>query len=86
MTLRDLVGSLWPLLPVVAGGPEGAGPNVQTSVIRRARWRRGYLVLDLGDDGVASVPLPPGCAELTRRRLRELEGLTVVAAGDLCLA
>ena len=85
MTLMEICGT-WPLLPAVGGGPEGAGPNVETSVIVRASSRGGYLVLNLGDDGVASVPLPRGHAELAPKTLEELEGLTVVEAAKLRLA
>lgn len=86
MNLREIVGTLWPVLPVVAGGAGGAGPNAATSVISRAAARNGHLVLNLGEDGVASVPLPSCCAELTPKTLDGLEGLTVLEAGELCLA
>lgn len=87
MTLKEIVGTLlWPLLPTVAGGPGGAGPNARTSVIARASLKGGCLVLNLGDDGVASVPLPPGHAKIAPEALEELEGLTVMEASELCLA
>lgn len=89
MNVRDIVGLVWPVLPVVGGGPEGAGPDVRTSVIERALLRGENLVLHLGQqNGIAAIPLRDSEGQridLDPDFLPELAGLTVMQAGGLPL-